>query len=133
MGHALQSRLEGFAAERSPDVLVDRDPVAGGVKRLLRQMDRTRADVLVRVKADLLEHARERRDLHFAMAAGERRALGPCECVENLHRYRSQRVGVVVDVDRAHVSLLLVPVEAVDVKLCALVQVDGFFVQEDRG
>src|SRR5579864_1946917 len=67
VGYSLQPRLKSLAAERAPQRFVDGDPVTGRVQRLLGQVDRSCADVLVRVEADLLEHRREARDLHLAV------------------------------------------------------------------
>src|SRR5256886_8927138 len=69
VAHALQPGLERLATQRPPQSFVDRDPVARRVQRLLRQMDRPRADVLVGVKPDLLEHLREARGLDLAVAS----------------------------------------------------------------
>jgi hypothetical protein len=47
---------------------------------------------------------------------------------EHLDADRQVRVGVVVDLDRPDVGLLLLPVDAIDVVLQAFVQVDRFLV-----
>src|SRR5258708_23308687 len=57
MGHALQAGFESLASERTPQFLVDGDPVPRGVQGLLGKMNRSCTDVLVRVASDLLEHA----------------------------------------------------------------------------
>src|SRR5690348_10222495 len=72
VGDPLQSGLQRFAAERMPEGFVDGDPVAGRMQRLLGQVDRSCADVLVRVEADLLEHRRQGRDLDLAVTPGYR-------------------------------------------------------------
>ncbi len=87
MSHPLQPRFEGFAAERRPQLLVDGDPVAGRVQGLLGQVDRARADVFMRVKSDLLEHARERGDLHLAVTSSDCLAVGAREGVQHLHSH----------------------------------------------
>ena len=61
----------------------------------------------------------------------DRRRLG--EHVERLERDRPVGVGVVVDVDPVDVGLALVPLEAVDVVLDRLVDVDRPLVDEDLG
>ena len=86
----------------------------------------------MRVEANLLEHARERCDLHLAVVTRQRKFIRTGERVEHAHRHRCERIRVVVDLDGVHVCLLLVPVETLDVVLRALVQIDGLFVQEDR-
>ncbi len=91
------------------------------MQRLLWQVDRSRPDVLVGVKPDLLEHAREAGDLQFTVAARNAVVFRTVEGIEHLHGHRCERVGVVVDLDRPHVGFLLVPVQPVDVKLRALV------------
>ena len=102
------------------------------MQRLLGKMDRSSADVLVRVKSNLLEHRGKARDLHFPMAAGEGVPMRAVKGVEHLHGHRCQRVGVVVDVDGTDVRLLLIPVQPIDVVLRALMQVHGLFVQQHR-
>ena len=67
------------------------------------------------------------------MAARYTRTLGSTERIEHLHSHRRERIGVVVDLDRPHVSLLLVPVQAVDVELRAFMQVDRLLVEQHRG
>ena len=112
------------------------EPVPGRVQRLLGQVDRPGADVLVRVEADLLEHGGERRELDLAVAPSSG-VPSPTGLVPNVSStwtvHRRERVGVVVDLDRADVRLLLLPVEPVDVVLRALVEVDGLLVEQDRG
>ena len=53
--------------------------------------------------------------------------------LEHLDTDRQVGVGVVVDLDRPHIGFLLLPIEPVHVVLEALVQVDRFLVQKDRG
>src|SRR2546430_15988502 len=97
MRHSLQACFQGFCAERSPQTLVDSDPVTGRVQRLLGQMDRSRADVLVRVKPDLFEHRREAGDFHFPMAARDALVVWSAERIEYAHAPGRKRVRVVVD------------------------------------
>ena len=61
---------------------------------------------------------------------GRQALLG--EHLERLERDRELRLRVVVDVDRAHVRLALVPVEPVHVVLARLVEVDRVLVDERR-
>ena len=79
MGHALQSRL--FYIANQPRI--DADPPACRVQRLLGQVDGAAADVLVGVEADLLEHGRQRGELHLAVRARQRPAVGAAEGVEH--------------------------------------------------
>ena len=54
------------------------------------------------------------------------------EGVQHLHGHRRKCVGVVVDLDRPHICLLLIPIEPVDVELSAFVEVNRLFVEKDR-
>src|SRR6202022_2677123 len=80
------------SSDLSPEMFVDRDPVPGRVQGLFGKMDRSRADVLVSVKADLLEHAREACDLYLAVIACEAVSLRSGEGVQDLHRHRCEGV-----------------------------------------
>ena len=81
-------------------------------------LDLAPADVLVRVELDLLEDRGDVADGDLAVLdVGSRRLAPLLERLEHLEVDGEVGVGVVVDVDRAHVGLLLVPVEAVDVVL----------------
>ena len=122
MGHALQPGFQRLGAQRAPEAFIDGDPVSGRVECLLRKVDRAGANVLVRVEANLFEHARKGRDLHLAVTSSESLGVSSGERFEDLDRDRCEGVGVVVDLDWADVCLLLIPVEPIDVVLRAFVQ-----------
>ena len=103
------------------------------MERLLGQADRPGADVLVGVEPDLLEHRRERRELDLAVAAVEVGCRLVLERVQHVDRDAHERVGVVVHVHRAHVRLLLLPVQPVHVVLGAVLEVDRLLVEHDLG
>ena len=71
-----------------------------------------------------------RRNHHLAMSTLGGRYGRLCERLERLERDRQQRLRVVVDVDRLHVGSALLPVEAFDVVLARLVDVDGVVVDQ---
>src|SRR5438105_407883 len=95
-------------------------------------MNRTRADLRGGAEAKLLEHRSERRDLQLPVMAREAASVRTRERVQHLHGHRRKGVGVVIDLDRPDVRLLLLPIEPVDVELRPFMQVDGLFVEEDR-
>jgi hypothetical protein len=102
------------------------------VQRLLGEVDRPRPEVLVGVEADLLEDMGAARDLDLALRpAHPGRGLAG-ERLEDLDLNGEVGVGVVVDLNRSHVGLLLVPVQPFDVVLRAVLEVDRLVVQEDR-
>ena len=100
---------------------------------LLGQADGARPDVLMRVKADLFEDGRERRDPHLTVMDGKRLRRPALEGLEHLDADREVGVRVVVDLDRPHVRLLLFPIEAIDMVLHPFVEIDRLFVQKDLG
>src|SRR5438094_9269113 len=126
------------AGERDFDTLLrpardralgQRAPERRRLQLLLGEMDLAPADVLVRVHRELLVDRGERRDEDLAVREVEaslRRA--PVELVDDADAHSELRLRVVVDLHLAQVRLRVAPVEALDLELLRLVQVDGLLV-----
>ena len=85
------------------------------------------------VELELLEHGHLPGDHHLAaLPLAGRGLIGLLEDLEHLERDAEVGIGVVVDVGARDVGLALVPVEAIDVVLHALVDVDRLLVHEQR-
>ncbi len=86
------------------------------------------------VVLELLEHGHLPGDHHLApLSLPGRRCIGLVGDLEHLERDPEVGIGVVVDVRPGDVGLALVPVQAVDVVLDPLVDVDRLLVDEERG
>ncbi len=109
-------------------------PEGRGVHLLLRHVELAGADVFHGVELDLLEAHDLARDADIAVHAARAVLRSALHFFEHLDLRVIDRVGVVIAIHALDVGLALVVVEALDVELARLVEVDGFFVERgERG
>ena len=109
-----------------------RPPGGGGLHFQFRQRHRAPAEVFMGVKAYLFEQRDDGTDQHLAARARQGAGGHAVELVEHLQAGGEVGVGVVADVDAAHVGLLVVEIQLFHLILVALVHVDGVLMEQHR-
>ena len=127
-----ERHVQLIAAPAGDGARIEGQPVGGRVHLELGQVDASPAQVLQRGEAQLLVDRGQAADHHFAVGAGGPVGLVAGERLEDLERDGRLGLGEVVHVHGPHVRLPLVPVQAVDVVLARLVEVDGALVDDGR-
>ena len=114
-----------------------RNPVSGRVHFVFREFKLPVADIFVREEFDFLEahDLRAHQDIAVRMKMRGSLLASPLFSRGNFQDANLRipdGVGVVVDVDAFHVSFAFLEVEVFNVVLLAAVNVNGFFVQENK-
>src|SRR2546429_4238820 len=133
VGYPLQPALHRGTRKLAGDLRRNLQPEGGGMELLFRKTDRPGADVLVAMEAEFLEDGGQRPDLNFTVMDGHIGRWAAGERLQDFDADGQVGIGVVVDLDRPDVRLLLLPIQPVDVVLGAFVEVYGFFMQIDLG
>ena len=133
VGDAEQRALHVVGAVPCRRLLAEREPVGARMQLFLRQMDRTRADVLMGSEPDFFENGRLRA---FTVTSpncrdNAARLRFPVD-MQHFQLHGQIGIGEIIDIHLAHVRFLLLIIQLLHLVLHAFMDVDRFFVDQRR-